>query len=297
MKNIDNKCQTTHKEPKNIKYIGIIDPSQDIITIRSTTTGSPQENAKVIDTIKRGKHILDFIIPRGKDGTSFNILGYYDDINTLNNEHPEGNIADAYIVDKNLYIWSENTKSWQDVGKIKGPKGDKGDPGNNNIRAVYIVTFNDATTQYGIPVNSGEKLPLKRLELDTSKLITLDTQESTIKFNENGLYKISFIVSAYPLVETQDFDPATDIVAIGLREKDTDNIYIGASQFVYNGEPVQTTGQGIITITDTTKSYELSNISPKTIYLESPDIRNLKTVSYFSNSLITLTIEFLGKAN
>ncbi len=305
MRNIDNKdCKKKVLPPSNVKYIGIVDTTggAELITVRNTKTANPGEMAQVIDSVKRGKHVLDFVIPRGYDGTSFTILGHYDDINELQKEHPVGNIGDAYIVDGNLYIWADNTNTWDNVGQIRGPKGDKGEqgeqgpPGVNMTRASYVVTFNDGTSVDGIPVPSSAKLPLDRVEFDDSNLIKLDTDEETIKFNELGLYKITFTVSAYPLVNGVDFDPTTDIVALGFKETNTDNVYVGVSQFVYNGEPVQLVGQGIVSVVDTNATYELSNLSPKTIYLETPDIRNLTTVSYFTNSLVTIVIEYLGKS-
>ena len=72
---------------------------------------------------------------------------------------------------------------------VTGPAGPPGPPGDNLIRTAYLVTFNDGTKEDGIPVLSGDRLPINRVELDISNLITLDESEKTIKFNEIGYYK------------------------------------------------------------------------------------------------------------
>lgn len=67
--------------------------------------------------------------PKGDDGTGVTILGTYNTIEELNIAHPTGNSGDAYLIQGNLYVWSETSKSWTNVGNIKGPKGDTGDRG------------------------------------------------------------------------------------------------------------------------------------------------------------------------
>ncbi len=296
----DNCYMKSDFKPTNVNYVGIVGPKgkSDTITIRNTITGEPGDNAKVIDSENNGNHVLDFIIPRGLDGTSFTILGKYDDINLLSQEHPVGNIGDAYIVNEDLYIWADNTGDWENVGKIQGPKGEpgeKGEPGFALSKASYIVSFNDDDTGNGIPVLSNNRLPLSRLELNIDNLIALDDDNNTIKFNEIGYYKVSFTISAYPLVNDLDFDPTTDIVSIGFKETNTDNVYIGTSQFVYNGEPVELYGQGIVSVMNADALYELSNLSKSTIFLETPDLNNIASNSYFSNPLVTIVIVYLGK--
>ena len=43
------------------------------------------------------------------------------------------------------------------------------------------------------------------------------------------------------------------------------------------------------------KEFELVNLGNKSIYLITPDIENIKSKSYFTNSLVTVFIEYLGK--
>lgn len=245
--------------------------------------------------------------PTGPAGTSVNILGTYDTYQDLINEHPTGNINDSYLVNGDLYVWTANENDWKNVGRIMGPtgpqgeKGEKGDQGPigqdgpTRIKSAYIVTFNDGTFKDGIPVASSSTLPLDRVELDTNTIITLNQATSTIKFNEIGTYKITFTVSAYPEVTGIDFDPTKDYVSIGFRQSQTEQIYIGVGEWVFNGEAQELYAQGIISVIDTTDTYELANLGKYTIFLNTPSIENIESISYFSNPLITIVIEYLGR--
>lgn len=260
--------------------------------------GSVNEGEKAEVTIKENGNteIINFVIPKGskgdkgENGTSVKILGSYDTYDDLIREHNIGNIGDSYIVDEDLYVWSNNTNTWDNVGKIKGPKGDNGP---QKIKSSYLVTFNNNTTYEGLTINSLERLPIGRIELDIDKLINLNSNDNTISFNETGYYKISFIINAR-IMQNNDFDPNTDFISIGLREVNTDNIYIGSSKFIYNNSYNTLNAEGIISVIDTNKNYELVNLSKKDIYLNTPDIINIKSNSYFTNPLISIIIEYLG---
>lgn len=68
---------------------------------------------------------------KGEPGTGIKILGKYDSLEELKQEHPTGNEGDCYTVNGVLYVWSGT--EWLDVGNIKGEKGDTptiGDNGN-----------------------------------------------------------------------------------------------------------------------------------------------------------------------
>lgn len=65
----------------------------------------------------------------GKDGTSITILGSYATEDELNAAHPTGTKGDSYMVNGDLYIWDAANNSWKNVGRIQGPKGEKGDNG------------------------------------------------------------------------------------------------------------------------------------------------------------------------
>lgn len=175
------------------------------------------------------------------------------------------------------------------------PMGKTGPAGPTLLRSTYIVTYNDNTTEDGISVASTERIPLNRIELDASNLIELDKDERTIKFNTIGYYKISFTISAYPKVTSPDFDPTKDIVSVGFKQTNTDDVYVGVGEWVFNGEAVELVAQGIISVPNPNNKYELVNLSKETIYLNTPDIKNIASISYFSNPLVTMIIEYLGR--
>ena len=58
---------------------------------------------------------------------------------------------------------------------------------------------------------------------------------------------------------------------------------------------MQIVGQGIIAVENIANAYELVNLSPQTIYLDSPSLGDISSGSYFANSLITIVIEYLGR--
>lgn len=67
--------------------------------------------------------------PTGADGTSVTILGSYNTFEELQQKHPNGSPGDSYLVDSNLYVWSNENGKWVDVGVIKGPQGERGPQG------------------------------------------------------------------------------------------------------------------------------------------------------------------------
>lgn len=247
---------------------------------------------------------------RGNDGTSVTILGSYPTFEDLNREQPVGNIGDAYLVGSDLYVWSDTDGAWKNVGDIKGPQGEQGlqgIPGERGatgptgpagpelLRAAYIVTFNDGTAAQGVVVPENTRVPLDRKELDISNLVTLDSNEETIKFNAIGYYKITINVYGYIKLTNSQFNPATDFISIGLRQIGTDNIYIGASKWCYNEEVDQLTAQGILSVNNISNLYEVVNVSKTSICLDSPDLQNINTNSYFVNPFVNIVIEYLGR--
>lgn len=61
---------------------------------------------------------------KGETGAALAVKGTKDSTASL---PPQGKAGDAYIVDGNLYVWSDT--KWIDAGLIKGNKGDEGPPG------------------------------------------------------------------------------------------------------------------------------------------------------------------------
>ena len=61
--------------------------------------------------------------PQGPQGTGVTIKGSYDSLQDLEAAHPTGAEGDAYLINGDLYVWSENDSTWQNVGTIQGPAG------------------------------------------------------------------------------------------------------------------------------------------------------------------------------
>ena len=173
-----------------------------------------------------------------------------------------------------------------------GPTGPQGASGEQIMRNAYLVTFNEGKM---LSIPSEERLPINRVELDISKLIQLDPLENTIQFNEIGYYFIDIIISAYSKKAEAEFDKTKDFVSFGFRKIDTDNIYIGASEWSKDEVAKQVRAQGIIFVEDTSNTYELVNTSKQNLNLESPSINDIASISYFTNSLVTITIGYLGR--
>lgn len=237
----------------------------------------------------------------GVDGNNVTILGSYDTYDDLINEHPVGNPNDSYLVRDDLYVWSDNNNKWVDVGTIRGPegregpvgpKGDQGDTGPAGpslIRSSYLVTFNNGNI---VNVDSNGIIPISRVELDTDNVVSLNN--NILKFNELGCYRVDFIISGYVNGDGA-FDPKKDFVSVGLREKGTDNIYIGSSKWCLDDEVIMLSGQGIVNVNDVNKEYELVNLSPRVLYLNSPDMEDILSDSYFTNALVNVIVTFLGR--
>ena len=216
-------------------------------------------------------------------------------------DHPNGKINDSYLVNGDLYVWSDTENDWINVGNIRGPAGPQGEVGPTGptgpslMRSAYLVTFNGGQSAEGIPVNPDDRLPIDREELDISGLVTLDTDDEVIQFDVTGYYKITFTVSAHIISNELDFDPENDFIALGFRLVGTGNIFIGVSEWVYDDENIQLVAQGIIAVENVSNAYELVNLSKNTIYLNTPELKNIGAVSYFANSLVTIVIEYLGR--
>lgn len=89
---------------------------------------------------------------------------------------------------------------------------------------TYLVTFNHQTTADGMKIESNTRLPIERKKLDTNNIVTLNSNDNTIKFNRLGCYKVSFTVSA-KIINENSFNSNKDFITISLRLINTDNIY------------------------------------------------------------------------
>ena len=173
--------------------------------------------------------------PKGDRGEALTIKGKYDSLNALQVAHPTGVEGEAYMVGAVLYVWVDN--GWTDCGNIqgpagergqngkdgtsvthewsgsvlkitsasgtsqadlKGPKGDKGDPGavinNGDVYTNRANTFTAVNTFNGSVFNGymasmgGEKI-----DTDVAKIVAMDN--SAITFNPTVVFGLSQILA------------------------------------------------------------------------------------------------------
>ena len=108
----------------------VIDPDGEIFSITAVSGGNFTVGAK-LTSLKGPQGIRGAkgdTGPQGDTGAPLSIKGSFPTLDELQEQHPTGQLGDAYMVGTHLYSW--NGSAWQDVGDIKGPKGDKGDKGD-----------------------------------------------------------------------------------------------------------------------------------------------------------------------
>lgn len=178
----------------------------------------------------------------------------------------------------------------------RGEKGEKGDDLTLKMRSAYLVTYLENQTDEGQRVESKARLPLTRVEMDPNKYITLNEADNTFSFNMAGWYRVTMVVSAYTnYADDQAFNQDTDFVAVGLCEVGTDNIYVGASQWIYDEFPIPMFAQGIISVPVPNKTYEIINTTKREIYLSTPKLEHTASKSYFTTLPLSVVIEYLGR--
>jgi hypothetical protein len=67
--------------------------------------------------------------PTGAQGSGVSVLGSYASVELLEADNPTGSIGDAYLVESDLYIWSDLNTEWVDAGPFVGPQGATGPTG------------------------------------------------------------------------------------------------------------------------------------------------------------------------
>lgn len=251
-----------------------ITPDNITIDVGNTYTVNSNQKANVKNVGNHKNAMLEFYIPKGSDGNGDKIkVGITKSINF----NEEALVEDVYkdgVHTLNFYI-------------------PRGNPGDAILQMAYIVTFEDNYPKEGYVVENLGKLPLTRIELDTSGIIFLEND--LVKFKKIGYYKVTFVARAY--VKVLDvFDESKDFVALGFKEKDTDNVYIGGTSFITGNNSRTIFGQGILSVYDTNKLYELVNLSNQNIYLKTPDLQNISSDSYFVNAPVSIIIEYIGKS-
>ena len=114
----------------------VIDPDGEVFVITSVTGTTFTVGAK-LTSIKGPKGDQGVAGPKGDTGAPLSIKGSFPTLDELQEQHPVGQLGDAYMVGTHLYSW--NGSAWQDVGDIKGPKGDKGDVGPQGVQGVQGI--------------------------------------------------------------------------------------------------------------------------------------------------------------
>lgn len=104
----------------------VIDPDGEVFSITAIAGSTFTVGAK-LTSLKGPKGDQGDVGPKGETGAPLSIKGSFPTLDELQEQHPAGQLGDAYMVGAHLYSW--NGSAWQDVGDIKGPKGDPGTPG------------------------------------------------------------------------------------------------------------------------------------------------------------------------
>ncbi len=239
---------------------------------------------------------------KGSDGTSVTILGSYDTIEALEQAHSSGKPGDSYLVDSNLYVWSEEDSKWTNVGVIKGPQGIQGErgpqglpgpqgpqglPGTFNLpTAIFITTSKEFPD--GKVIEPEYPVPLELKTYDMNNEFYLSNKNNTITFLNPGTYTICFIVQAKTLASTNQQNP--NIISLGFKKLDDTKIYAGCSILGNSTTPSLLIGMGTISI-NTPDWFELRNTGTASFKVQSPSLSNLGTDSSFASPIVTIIIQ------
>ncbi len=261
--------------------------------------------------------------PTGDAGTSVTILGSYSTLSELQQKHPEGKPGDSYLVDSDLYVWSDENSEWVNVGTIKGPTGDtgpqgirgpkgdvgpmgpqgdqglqgvagpKGDTGPTgpagpvSIPTLFVLTFNADDPKNGVTVNPTDRIPLETEIYDEDKIFYVSNVNNTITILKKGVFKVYFTVQALAFGDGTD----QSVISIGFRRLEDPTVYAGNSVWGNKTTPTTIVGQGIINLTYPNQLFELVNLGKYPICLKSPDVDTLNTQSSFVSPLVSIIIE------
>lgn len=254
----------------------------------------------------------------GADGTSVTILGSFNNFEELEAAHPEGKAGNSYLVGNDLYVWSEETNSWQNVGEIKGPQGEigptgptgemgpqgpagipgpqgepgergpQGEPGSTDILvSSFMTTSGDFPNGYEVEPES--HLPLKKELIDNNDIF-FSSGNDTITFLKGGLYLIGFIVEAHPM--ENNVQPNSDIISVGLKKLTEETIYAGCSVKGSSNISSILTGYGIIDVA-ATDWFALVNTGTATFVVEGVKTSSLNTESSSASPIVSIFVQKL----
>ncbi len=262
----------------------------------------------------------------GTDGTSVTILGNYDDLSQLEENHPTGSIGESYLVDSDLYVWSADNNEWINVGQIKGPKGDMGPTGEKgpqgergemgpmgpegktgpqgpqgiegppgpasplDIPVGYFITTSEDING-SATINPTYEIPIKTKTIDTNKLFYLSDINDTITFYESGVYKITFSL----LARLSDSFPGSsdNIISVSIKKVGEDIILSGCSLWANRTIPTLISGSCVVNLNNAAEWIEIVNTGKSPLVIESPSLSDISSSSALSTPVVTVTIEKL----
>ncbi len=281
--------------------------------------GDPGPEGKMGPTGPEGK-----AGPKGSDGTSVTILGSFANYQELVDNHPEGSSGQSYLVDDDLYVWSEENDDWTDVGKIRGPQGIQGEigptgptgprglPGETGLQGVpgergpkgeqgipgvqgpegipgplrVPTTFILATSEYN--PNGYE------VEYNNQVPIELTMLDMNQKFYVNTINNTVTILEsgtyfvAFTVLAKLKYDNApNNVISVGFRKLTEPTVYAGCSVYGNTTTPTLLTGFG--TITSNGKDwFELANTGKAPIIVTGPLDKDLSTESSLASPVVSL---------
>ncbi|MEE1476274.1 hypothetical protein [Fusobacterium sp.] len=114
--------------------------------------------------------------PKGEDGKGLTILDSYSSIEDLKDQHPVGNIGDAYLVNGILYIWDNALQDWRGSGNIQGPKGEDGKTWKPSVDEGGNLTWtldNSTTTPVSVNIKGEQGDPFTYEDFEPEQLEAL----------------------------------------------------------------------------------------------------------------------------
>lgn len=73
---------------------------------------------------------------KGDTGAGLTILGEYDTLEALKQDHPAGAPGDAYLITGDVWYWSEKESGWANAGALQGPQGPQGIRGEKGEQGI-----------------------------------------------------------------------------------------------------------------------------------------------------------------
>lgn len=254
------------------------------IVVNSTTTIPANESARVEVNYNNNKTELSFYIPQGPKGDA-GPKGEQGIQGLQGIQGPQGIQGVA---------GPQGLKG--DIGPM-GPRGPQGATGPYQIRSAFIISYNNEPNSLpadGLEISTNARLPLMRKETDYGDIINLDSTSNTFTFNEVGVYQVVFTTNAWVMPADTRYNPATDFVAVGLRQVGTDAIEAAANTWTASRYANCITGLGVFVVSSLSQQYELVNLSNDTIYINGANINYTKTQSYFASPMVTMMLTKLS---